>query len=68
MYDKRERESVRRSRKLADLVAGKSRKCDNGPVERFADEDYFVPTSYARYRHVQIRIIESYRVLAGVGW
>jgi hypothetical protein len=43
MYDKREHESVRRRRKLADLFARKPGQCDNGAVERFANEDDFVP-------------------------
>ncbi len=68
MYDKRDRKSVRRRRKLAYLLARKPRQCNNGPVERFADEDYLFPASYARYRHIQIRIVKTNRVLAGAGW
>jgi hypothetical protein len=68
MYDKREHESVRRRRKLADLFARKPGQCDNGAVERFANEDDFVPAGYARYHRLQIRVVETNRVLTSAGW
>jgi len=68
MYDKWEYESVRRRRKLANLLTRKPRQCDDGPVERFTNKDYLFPSSYACYYHVQIGIIETYRVVARARW